>query len=182
MTDEIVEASPVQVMAVLVLPAQWLGDPPAREDAPVSPLVADFLSGDRSRVLSAVWAVVRTRDPDTLAPLVRSLPAIEEATADADLGGMLASNSDHLAHALDRLRLVDRGACLCAAYRLHQFYDPEKEEHLRHVRVVASVPNDRQWVPDRICECRDCGQQFQVEQGDYHYTWWKWTEVAHAAS
>ncbi|WP_143116114.1 hypothetical protein [Lentzea xinjiangensis] len=43
---------------------------------------------------------------------------------------------------------------------------------------TSGSPNDGQWVPDRVCECRDCGKRFQVEQGEYHFTRWKWTEVA----
>ena len=142
-----------------------------------SPLVEDFLSGDGKRVLSAVWTVFRTRDPAVLAPVSRALPAIEKATADADLGGVFVSNNANLDHALDRIRLFAQGRCLCAAYRSHQFYDVEKEEARRHVRVVGTVPNDRQWVPDRVCECLGCGKRFQVEQGEYHYPWWKWTEL-----
>lgn len=163
--------------AVLVLPAQWLAGPGAEENALQSPLVADFLSGDKDRILSAVWAVHKTRDPEILTPLARALPAIEKATADAELGGLLASNKSNLDHAIDRIRLFDKGICLCTAYLTHQFYDPAKEEQRRHILIVGTVPNDGQWVPDRICECRDCGKRFQVEQGEYHYTWWKWTEV-----
>ncbi|MCX2946821.1 hypothetical protein [Lentzea sp. NEAU-D7] len=168
--------------AVLVLPVQWMAGPGAEEDALRSPLVADFLSGDENRVLSAVWAVFETRDPEVLAPLARALPAVEKATADVELGGALVPNRSNLDHALARIRLHDRGVCLCAAYLSHQFYDPAKEEHRRHVRVVATVANDRQWVPDRVCECRDCGKRFQVEQGEYHYTWWKWTEISAAGA
>ncbi|MGZ3146317.1 hypothetical protein ACVDFE_30860 [Lentzea chajnantorensis] len=162
--------------AVVVLPARWLAEPPAGSD--VSPVVADFLSGDGERVLSSVWAVFGTRDPEVLAPLVPALRAVEEATADVELGGLLVSNHSNLEHALDRVRLFAAGTCLCAAYPAHQFYDPAKESGRRHVRVVRTVPNDRQWVPDRVCECLDCGRRFQVEQGEYHYPWWKWTPVA----
>ncbi|MEU4804987.1 hypothetical protein [Actinosynnema sp. NPDC023587] len=164
--------------AVLVLPAPWLAKPAAeKEEWLQSPLVADFLSGDKSRILAAVWAVFATRDPASLVPLTRALPAIAKATANAELGGALASNSSHLDHVLDRIELFGKGTCLCAAYLSHQFYDPAKEERRGHVRVVETVPNDGRWVPDRICECGDCGKRFQVEYGEYHYPWWKWTEV-----
>ncbi|GAA3034275.1 hypothetical protein [Actinokineospora globicatena] len=162
--------------AVLVLPARWLAGPGDEEKALHSPVVADLLSGDKDRVLSGVWAVIKTRDPEILTPLARALPAIRKATANADLGGALASNGSHLDHALHRIELFTNGTCLCAAYLSHQFYDPAKEEVQDHIRIVATVPNDGQWIPDRICECHDCGHQFQVEQGEYHYTWWKWTE------
>lgn len=177
LVDSSAAASETGNAAVLVLPARWLAGPGAEEDALQSPLVADFLSGDKDRILHALWAVFKTRDPEILAPLARALPAVEKATADADLGGMLVSNASNLDHVLDRIELFGKGACLCAAYLSHQFYDPAKEEHRRHVRIVETIPNDGQWVPDRVCECRDCGKRFQVEQGEYHYTWWKWTEV-----
>lgn len=163
--------------AVFVLPVEWVTAPTREERALQVPLVRDFVSGDSDRVRSALWSVVRTRDPKVLMPLVAALPAIKRETADAELGGMLASNNAHLEHALARVELFRKGTCLCAAYLSHQFYDPAKEEHLRHVRIVGTVPNPRQWEPDRICECRDCGQRFQVEQGEYHYTWWKWTRL-----
>ena len=146
-------------------------------EAPPS-LVDDFLSGESSRVLHALWAVVASRDPDVLGPVATALPTVEDATADADLGGALMSNNRNLEHAFDRIRLFARGACLCAAYPAHSAaYDPAKEKRRGHVRIVGTVPNERQWEPDRICECTDCGKRFQVEQGEYHYTWWKWTEL-----
>ncbi|SDF41516.1 hypothetical protein SAMN05216553_101525 [Lentzea fradiae] len=160
--------------AVHVVPLPWLTGPDPGEHAHRSPLIAAFLSGDARRVLGAVWTVFRTRDPEVLTPLVKALPAIEKAT-DLDLGGALASNNDNLDHVLGRIRLFREGTCLCTAYLSHLFYDPEKEG--RHVLVVGTVPNDRQWVPDRLCECRDCGRRFQVEQGEHHYTWWKWTAL-----
>lgn len=174
LVDNSAVARQVATAAVLVLPARWLAGPGDEENA----LLADFLSGDGERILSAVWAVFATREPEVLAPLARALPTLREATADVELGGALASNTSHLEHVLHRIGLFGKGACLCAAYLSHQFYDPPKEEQRRHVRIVETVPNDRQWVPDRICECRDCGTRFQVEQGEYHYTWWKWTELA----
>lgn len=140
-------------------------------------IVEDLLSQDSGRVMHAVWEVFASRDPEVLRPLHKALVAIDRATDELELGGALASNGGHLDHALERIRLFGGGTCLCAAYPSHQFYDPEKEAHRQHVRVVGTVPNDRQWVSDRICECRDCGRRFQVEQGEYHYTWWKWTEV-----
>ncbi|GAA5141155.1 hypothetical protein GCM10023340_02380 [Nocardioides marinquilinus] len=164
-------------VAVLVLEADWLGRPGQEEEALASPLVADLLSGDTRRVISASWAVIATRDPEVLAPLVVARPAIERATADLDLGGALMSNEWHLRHALRRVELFAAGSCLCLAYPDHQTYDVEKEVERGHVRVVETVPNERQWVPDRICECTACGRRYQVEQGEYHYPWWAWRPV-----
>lgn len=166
---------------VLVLPAQWLEGPsPAEQEALDSPLVADFLSRDPSRVLHAVWEVFGTRDPQVLRPLVASRIVIDRATEDLDLGGALMSNHTNLAHALDRIRLFEERRCLCAAYPGHSFYQPDKEEAAGHVRIEEVVPvlvNGRPDRPRRICACTGCGQRFDVEEGEYHYPWWKWTAL-----
>jgi hypothetical protein len=114
-------------LAVLVTESHWFGPPGQEEAALASPLVADLLSGDPARVISASWAVIATRDPDVLGPLVVARPAIERATADLDLGGALMSNEWHLRHALRRVELFADGSCLCLTYPDHQTYDVEKE-------------------------------------------------------
>ncbi|WP_420112155.1 hypothetical protein [Pseudactinotalea sp.] len=171
-------ARPQRTAAVLVLPAQWLEGPGAEEAALQAPLTEAFLSGENRRVLHAVWAVIASRDPELLAPLVTALPAIEKATADLDLGGALLSNRNNLDHALDRIRLFADKRCLCQAYPDHVRYEPAKEEARGHVRILEEIPtffNGRPDRPERICECTDCGRRFSVEEGEYHYTWWKWT-------
>lgn len=151
-------------------------------DEPQDPLVADVLSGERSRVLEAVWRIFSTRDPHLLDGPAAALPQLRAAADDADLGGLLASNNAHLHHVLCRLELYARGQCLCAAYDSldrfdsSMFYDVEKEAALGHVTIVDTEPVPG-WIPIRICVCTDCGRRFRVEEGDYHYSWWKWTEV-----
>lgn len=145
---------------------------------PLQPsLLDDFLSKDSRRILHAVWEVFATRDPEVFAPLVKALPRIDRATDDIDFGGMLASNARHVDHALDRIRLFGKHQCLCGAYSDHMFYEPAKEEAYGHIRIVEEIPvffNGRPDRPKRICECTDCGKRFEVEEGEYHYTWWKW--------
>lgn len=161
-------------LAVLVLPVAWLS--PSRDGDPErSPLVADLLSGDRERILTAVWALMSTRDPAVLGPVAAALPTIRRATAELDLGGAFVRNASHLAAALARAELSRTRTCLCTTYPDHLFHDPAREEARGHVRIVGEVPNDRQWEPDRVCECTDCGRRWQVEHGEYHYPWWKWT-------
>ncbi|QOR69201.1 hypothetical protein IM660_10745 [Ruania alkalisoli] len=147
------------------------------ERAAASPLLADLISRERARVLHAVWEIVATRDPAVLEPLAASLPAIGRATSGLDLGGALHANAGSLEHAVERLRLFRDGTCLCAAYT-HRlpFYDPAKEAGRGHIRIEGEAPR-KDWVPDRICACTACGRRFRVEQGEYHYTWWKWTSL-----
>lgn len=140
-------------------------------------LLDDFLSKDTDRVLHAVWVVFRTRDPEVLAPLARARGRIERATDELDLGGALFSNRKNMDHALVRLELAASGTCLCAAYRDHLLYEPAVEEAARHVRIVEEIPQFFDGQPERprrICECTACGRRFEVEEGDYHYPWWKW--------
>src|SRR5690606_25878593 len=92
----------------------------AQEQAPeaVAPpsarLLADFLSAEKDRVLAAMWAVYATRDDEILLPLARQVSQIRRATADIDLGGIVASHRATLEHALDRLTLAGSGRCRAA--------------------------------------------------------------------
>lgn len=167
---------------VLVLPEQWLRGSGQEEEALGSPLVEDLLSGDRGRLLGAVWAIIGTRDSETLRPVLTALPEIRRATADLDLGGAFVSNAANLAHALARVELVGTTTCLCTVYPDRQGYDPAVEERRGHVRVDATVPNPRQWEPDRICSCIACGRRYQVEHGEYHYPWWAWRPLGGAVT
>ncbi len=179
-------APPTCTASVLVLDAQWLAQP-ADDVAPLpvggvaDGLIADFVSRDSRRVLHAVWEVFTTRDPAVLRPLARAYARIDRATDDLDLGGMLISNGSNLAHALDRIRIFGEGRCLCTAYAGHVRYEPAKEESYGHVRIVEEIPvfyNGRPDRPRRICVCVDCDRRYEVEEGEYHYTWWKWTARA----
>ncbi|SEE00558.1 hypothetical protein [Ruania alba] len=155
-----------------------LGTEDVWKRAAATPLLADLLSRERARVLHAVWEIVATRDPAVLEPLATSLSAIDRAASRLDLGGALHANASSLEHALQRLRLFRDGTCLCVAYTLRlPFYDPAKEAGRGHIRIEGEVPR-KDWVPDRICACTACGRRFEVEQGEYHYTWWKWVPLS----
>ncbi|NYG58686.1 hypothetical protein BJ980_001609 [Nocardioides daedukensis] len=173
--------------AVMVIAQDWLtvGRGPEEEALEAArsaegdgSLLSDFLSGDQSRILSSVWAVIATRDPEVLAPLAKRRLVIYRSANNIELGGALASNEKNFEHALLRLELFDSSKCLCAAYPAFQFYEPEKEETRGHARRLGTLPNDGQWHPDEIVLCRDCGTLFRVERGEYHYPWWKWTRLA----
>lgn len=146
------------------------------------PLIADFVSGDSTRVLNAVWRVFETRDPQVLDAPAAALPQLRAAADELDLGGMLISNNANLNHVLCRLDLYRRGRCLCQAYDSLDrddsslLYDVEKEEARGHVTIVGTVPV-RGWIPIRICVCTGCGRRFHVETGESHYLWWDWVEV-----
>lgn len=135
-------------------------------------LLDDFLSGEKDRVYQATWATIRTRDRLLLDPLVGALDEIRRATDDLDLGGALHPNRESLRRALEKVSNYQAGACWCANYPGLLFYNPEKEEAAGHVRILdASEPG---WSMTYRCACAVCGRHFEVEQGEYHYTWWQW--------
>lgn len=136
-------------------------------------LLEDFLSGDPHRVWTATWATIRSRDPAELAPLMDAIPRIREATDGLDLGGMVRLNRTSFEHALRTLENRRAGLCWCADYPGLESYDPEKEERAGHVRVLsASEPG---WSMTFATECAVCGRRFDVEQGEHHFLWWKWS-------
>ena len=135
-------------------------------------LLEDFLSGDRSRVLHATWETIGSRDSAVLDPLVAVLPRIRKATENLDLGGIFYSNNGHVEHALEKLEHYRAGRCWCANYPGLLTYDPQKEQKSGHARIIST--SEPGWSMTYECECTVCGQRFDVEQGDYHVTWWKW--------
>lgn len=135
-------------------------------------LLDDFLSGDRSRVMPAVWETIHSRDPETLDPLLEALPRLRRAAAQLDLGGAIYSNNGHFAHALSKLEQYRDGKCWCAAYPGQLTHDPRKEETRGHILILAT--SEPGWSMTYLCECTVCGQQFDIEQGDHHFTWWNW--------
>ncbi|MGJ0388259.1 hypothetical protein [Microbacterium sp. CGR1] len=135
-------------------------------------LLDDFLSGERGRVMHAVWETIRSRDPETLDPLVAALPRLRHAAAHLDLGGAIYSNNGHLEHAFAKLEQYRAGKCWCAAYPGILTTDPRKEEAADHIRVIST--SEPGWSMTYLCECTVCGRQFDIEQGDHHFTWWNW--------
>lgn len=141
----------------------------------VSALLDDYLSGDPDRVYAAVWATIRSRDPEEIGDLVPHRREIERAADRVDLGGVVHSNRVTFAHAMDKLRRFARGHCWCANYSDFLRYDPRKEEAAGYVRILSTSPPD--WEMTYECACCVCGQEFTVEQGNYHYDWWQWAPV-----
>lgn len=135
-------------------------------------LLDDFLSHDRSRVMHAVWETIHSRDPETLDPLVAALPQLTREATKLDLGGMVYSNNANLDHALVKLGQYRDGKCWCAVYPGLLTHDPRKEETKGHIRIVST--SEPGWSMTYLCECTVCGQVFDIEQGDHHFTWWNW--------
>ena len=133
----------------------------------------DLLSADPHRVWQASWEVIGTRDIALLDLLRAALPEIRRATADVELGGMIRSNRDALDHALAKVQSFRRWRCWCDDYPRLLAYDPTREQERGHARVLRQ---DRSgWPATYECECTVCGSRFDVEEGEHHALWWRWT-------
>lgn len=135
-------------------------------------LLEDFRSGDAGRIHHATWQTILSRDPELFDSLVPHVGQIRKATDAVDLGGLLRSNHADVEHALDKVANYQRGLCWCQNYPGMDQYEPTKEEKAGHVRIVST--SDPGWSMTYVCECTLCGRVFDVEQGDYHFMWWKW--------
>lgn len=139
---------------------------------------ADMTSRDPRRVHSAMWAIVRLRDVAELDALASALPEIERATAGLQLGGMFHSNDETLRFALRKLEHHrDGDGCLCRLYPELLSFDPEQEVEAGHVRIVERRYVDDKWLASYRCTCALCGAAFEVEYGEQHASWWRWTAV-----
>lgn len=140
-------------------------------------ILDDITSRDPQRVIPAMWAIFRLRDATGLDVLAAALPEIEAATAGLELGGIIHSNDETLGFVLAKLRFHrDRAGCLCELYPDHPFYDPEREAEAGYVRILETLYVGR-WPDTYRCECAECGARFDVEHGEQHAEWWKWTKA-----
>lgn len=135
-------------------------------------LLDDFLSRETDRVLHATWEVLGSRDPDVVDPLVPHVARIRLATEKLDLGGLIRPNSANVDFAITKLEHRGQGLCWCEDYAGPLHWDPEREQREGHVRILST--SEPGWSMTYECECTVCGRIFDVEQGDHHFTWWRW--------
>ncbi len=137
-------------------------------------LLSDLTSGDAQRIWSAAWAVIRTRDADTLSFLADQSDEIEAATNGVDLGGMIRSNRESLAFALRKLSFVRaRKGCLCELYPGNPGFDPERERRDGHVAILSKV--EVPYASKFVCECTRCFRRWSVQEGEHHFAFWEWS-------
>lgn len=132
-------------------------------------LLQEFLSRDEKRISAAIDVVNRTGDTDLLAPVANELPAVLRALDAADF---VIVDGNPVELAMDRLELVRSGGCLCATYP-RRSVDPQREAEQGWVRIESETC-ELGGRPQRVVACSSCGTVFDVEEGEYHSTWWKW--------
>ena len=137
-------------------------------------ILEDLTSKDPHRIWSGACAVRRLREPEALALLARNVAKIRRSTRGVELGGALHPNAAHLEFALYKLEFVrEQRGCLCRLYTKDMFYDPSKEQKAGHVNLSQRAVLEP-YIVDYLCQCSYCGQEFAVEEREYHYTWWSW--------
>ena len=140
-------------------------------------LLEDITSRDPHRIWSSSWGIVKLRDAFELDVLAAHLNEIKRETRNIELGGALASNNAVLEFALTKLEYVqNKSGCLCALYLRFDRFNPKEEQTAGNIRIV-SVTGGETWSPTYICQCALCGRTFSVDEAEYHFTWWKWTDA-----
>lgn len=131
----------------------------------------DLLSQDSERIDRARWTLLRTRDAAVIGPVADRLDEVEAALGERPDPRLDDHGRDHV---LDRIRRWRAGRCLCGAYPHSDRYDVERELAAGHITVSSSTPGKDWQGPWWVVACTDCGRRFEVEQGQYHWTWWRW--------
>ena len=143
----------------------------------MSTLLDDITSGDAHRIWESACAIATLRDASELDLLYAHLPDIENKTRGIDLGGMLFPNREHLNFALRKLRFYkSKAGCLCRLYPERLMFNPSREAEAGNIRILETVQSN-DWNVFYKCQCALCNTVFRVEEGEYHYTWWKWSFV-----
>lgn len=143
----------------------------------MSTLLEKITSGDAHQIWESACAIATLRDAPELDILCAHVPDIEKATRGIDLGGMLFPNREHLNFALRKLSYYrSRAGCLCHLYPQRLMFNPAREEEAGNIRILETTAG-QPYNPLYRCQCVLCQTEFRVEEGEYHYTWWKWSEV-----
>lgn len=140
-----------------------------RKAGAASGLLQEFLSRDQKRISAAIDVVNRSGDTALLAPVAEELGAVLAALRAADF---VIVDGNPVELTVDRLELVQSGGCLCATYP-RRSTDPEWEAEQGWVRIESETC-ELGGRPRRVVTCTSCGTVFDVEEGEYHATWWKW--------
>jgi hypothetical protein len=82
----------------------------------VTDTLGDLLSRDPNRIRQASWDIISARDTALLEILRTALPAIRQATANIELGGMIQPNRAALTHALGKVQNYRTWRCWCDDY------------------------------------------------------------------
>jgi hypothetical protein len=145
-------------------------------------ILSDLTSGNADQIWEGACAIRDLRDLRELRELALHLPEIRSKTEGIRLGGAVRPNSSHLEFALRKLEFVaDPSGCLCRLYPQDDLFSPEREEGAGAVRILDRVLKNG-YLDFYLCECTSCAQRYRVEEGEYHYTWWKWEEAPNQSS
>ena len=135
-------------------------------------------SRDSHKIWSASCEIASLRDRERLKNIANHIDEIQLLTEGVDLGGMIRSNSSHLNFAINKLKFVLAGdACLCHLYPKRDFYDPDKEQESGNVQIDHKEALEGGWYEYCLVSCLECGNKFKVEEKDYHFSYWVWTDA-----
>ncbi len=122
-----------------------------------------------ARIRVACADVSASWDREALSALAAHIPEIKAATEGVEWGGILINNAVHLQNAVQRMEYARSNAgCFCLVCDM--FSSPEREQERGHVTINEFQLERRTYQ----VSCNACGAAYEVEELDYHYTWWQW--------
>lgn len=149
-------------------------------------ILADFLSGDSTRIHEAVGTVMALPDGDDLAALSAQVDAIEACCAQVDMKGALYPNRRHFEAAMKRLRLYarrhvegpSRDNCYCRLFTEFGLKSPDSVALAKRVAIKRTRVNREAHSTFYLCECVACSANFSVvEQTGWHVPTYDWKEI-----
>ena len=140
--------------------------------------LADFLSGDVTRVVAAAHAVRGCHDRAMLALLAGQIDRIRAATRGLDLGGELRPNASYLDVALRKLEAARGIACLCTVFSSDEMANPQTLAAAGVVEILSAVDDPNLWETRIELRCKVCSLRYIVrEDNSYHYPWFEWAKA-----
>ena len=160
-----------------------------RIDHPImNHLLSDICSGYPEQVWSAACQIIRFgQNPEKIRMLFPYISLIERKTAKLKMGGSSSSNQMFIDFALLTIRFHwEGGRCPCGLFSLeyvfrsvktkYYYFEPIELYNRGYIDILKISFTAHSHI-DYIVRCRNCGQQFKVEERIDRSSWWRWEKI-----
>jgi len=143
-------------------------------------IIRQLMSGDSHQIWSASWWITKSWDREALARIAKKPQAIDDATRNVDLGGLLRSNAQILAFALRKLHWIEtKQQCFCKLYPELEVFNPEAEAAKGRIEILDQTSEASTWEETTKASCTTCTARYQISGNHgYHYPIWTWVAEA----
>lgn len=141
-------------------------------------ILKDMLSGDMQKIWSASCEIVSlSQNHEKIMELVPYTDEMYRAVKKLEPGGFIIPHQRVLEKVFQILHLHKEGK-ECPCRLLGGESNPKdliEDGYFEFVNMVYC--DNKDYIDSYTVLCKHCHKIYQVEEREYHFTWWEWTEI-----